>query len=92
MGAIRATVSIHGRVQGVGFRFHTCDQAEHYRLTGWVRNSWHGTVEAVFEGEEADVRAIVEWCRRGPSFARVSHVEVEYHPATGEFTEFSVTG
>ena len=92
MAGIRATVTIHGRIQAVGFRFSTVERAEHYGLTGWVRNTWSRTVEATFEGEEADVRGMVEWCHAGPAFAHVTKVDVEYSNATGEFTSFRVTG
>lgn len=92
MAKIRAHVVVHGRVQGVGFRFAVVERAEHYGLTGWVRNTWERTVEAVFEGEEEDVRAMVEWCRRGPALARVTSVDADYSAAAGEFTDFRVTG
>jgi len=92
MSNIRAAVTIHGRVQGVGFRFSVCDRAEHYGLTGWVRNTWERTVEAVFEGAEEDVRAMVDWCGRGPALAHVTRVDVSYSDASGEFKSFRVTG
>ncbi len=92
MATIRATLTIHGRVQGVCFRFYTQEQAEELGLTGWVRNTWGRTVEAVFEGEESAVRSMVAWCHRGPSHADVSKVDVAYSDATGEFGEFRVTG
>jgi len=92
MAKLRAEVTVHGRVQGVGFRFSTVSQAQHLGLTGWVRNTWEGAVEAVFEGEEKAVRAMVDWCRRGPTFARVRDVDVRCAEATGEFAGFHVTG
>lgn len=92
MGKIRATVTIHGRVQGVGFRFTTVGRASDLGLAGWVRNTWDRTVEAVFEGDEEDVRAMVRWCQRGATFAHVSRVDTQYSDATGEFTGFHVTG
>jgi len=92
MGKIRAEVTVHGRVQGVGFRFSTIDRADALALTGWVRNTWRRTVEAVFEGDEADVRDMVRWCRQGPPGARVTRLDVRYADATGEFNDFRVTG
>ena len=92
MSKTRASVTVHGRVQGVCFRMYTCEQAGRLGLRGWVRNTFERTVEAVFEGEEADVRAMVEWCHRGPSAARVTRVDVEYSDPTGEFSGFQVTG
>jgi acylphosphatase len=80
----RARVRIRGRVQGVFFRAEAQARAESLGVAGWIRNAGDGSVEAVFEGDEARVRSMVEWCRRGPSGARVDDVEVEYEEPTGE--------
>jgi acylphosphatase len=45
-------------------------------VSGWVRNTPEGTVEAVFEGDPATVDELVELCRRGPSRAEVASVNV----------------
>ena len=92
MANIRATLTIHGRVQGVCFRMVTQERAAELGLTGWVRNTWGRTVEAVFEGEEEHVRAMVRWCQRGPSHAEVSKIDLDYTDATGEFDGFRITG
>ncbi len=92
MNRTRAHLTIHGRVQGVCFRFYTVEEAEQLGLRGWVRNTRDRTVEAVFEGDEASVKAMVDWCHHGPSAAEVSRVVVEYSEAIGEFSGFSVTG
>ena len=47
-------------------------------LQGWVRNLADGRVEAVFEGEEEDVNALVDFCRKGPSGAKVTKFDVEF--------------
>lgn len=39
-----------------------------------------GTVEAVFQGAEADVAAMISWAHQGPRDARVKHVEVLEEP------------
>ena len=72
----RVRVRIHGRVQGVFFRAETRSRAESLGLAGWVRNAPDGSVEALFEGDPVRVDSMVEWCRRGPSGARVTEVEV----------------
>lgn len=77
---------IHGTVQGVGFRYSLGLEAQRTGVTGWVRNRRDGTVEAVVAGEEQAVRKLIEWSRRGPPGARVTHVEVA--DDEGEFTEF----
>ena len=45
----RVHVLISGRVQGVWYRASTKDKAEQFGLTGWVKNTYDGNVEAVFE-------------------------------------------
>lgn len=73
---MRVHVYITGRVQGVGFRFHTTRQASQRSLTGWVRNCADGGVEAEFQGAEEQVADMVAWCRKGPLTASVQHVDV----------------
>ena len=88
---VRVHAIITGKVQGVFFRVETKSAAEGFGLTGWVRNKMDGSVEAVFEGEEADVRAMLSWCQTGPPHARVSKVDVIRQEYTGEFGTFDVT-
>jgi len=86
----RAHLRISGSVQGVFFRASTRDMATGLNLTGWVRNSPDGNVEAVFEGDEENVKEAIEWCRKGPSFAKVSDVDIEWEEPTGEFSSFEI--
>lgn len=88
---IRAHVCISGRVQGVFYRSTTRDRAEQLGLTGWVRNTSDGKVEAIFEGEETAIKDMIAWCHKGPGFADVSDVTVEYQKFLGEFEEFCIT-
>jgi acylphosphatase len=80
----RAHVRVHGRVQGVFFRSETHARARSLGLAGWARNCPDGTVEAVFEGRPEAVESMVEWCERGPSGARVDHVDVSWGEPRGE--------
>ena len=80
----RAEVTVRGMVQGVFFRVETRDRARSLGLSGWVTNARDGTVRAAFEGDEERVRAMVDWCGRGPSGARVEAVDVEWTEAEGE--------
>lgn len=88
---IRAHVYISGRVQGVFYRSTTRDRAEQLGLTGWVRNTSDGEVEAIFEGEETAIKDMIVWCYKGPRSADVSDVTVEYQKFLGEFEEFCIT-
>jgi acylphosphatase len=83
MAATARRVVVHGNVQGVFFRDSTEKEAKSRGLAGWVRNRDDGTVEAVFEGDEDAVEALVEFCRSGPSKADVERVDVEEQRAEG---------
>lgn len=91
MTTIRRRVLISGLVQGVNFRAYTRAAAKQAGVTGWVRNLPDGRVEAVFEGEPERVDQMVSWCRKGPSYSRVSHVDVHEEPPTREFKDFGIT-
>ena len=75
--AVRKRVVVHGDVQGVFFRDSTEKEAQRRGVAGWVRNREDGSVEAVFEGDEGSVDALVDFCRSGPSQASVERVDVE---------------
>jgi acylphosphatase len=85
-----AHVIISGRVQGVWFRANTKQKAEKLGLTGWVRNTNDGCVEAVFEGEERQLEEMIKWCNKGPSLANVKKVEVKKQKPSNEFYDFSI--
>ncbi|MBX9828258.1 MAG: acylphosphatase [Xanthobacteraceae bacterium] len=68
-------VMFHGGVQGVGFRAFVEQAASERGLAGWVRNRRSGTVEAVLDGEAADVDAVIAACRKGPPSARVDRID-----------------
>jgi len=87
---IRAIVTVTGLVQGVAFRHHTVLKGNQLKVTGWVKNLPNGDVQGCFEGDEANVQALVEWCHHGPSRARVDRVIVEQEHYKGEFDGFDV--
>ena len=86
----RVSVRVEGRVQGVGFRYFTQTCARSLNLTGWVRNAYDGSVEAVAEGPPGRLERFVSQLREGPRSSRVDRVTVDRQDAGGEFTDFSV--
>jgi acylphosphatase len=76
-------VVVSGRVQGVFFRDTTRRMAASRGVGGWVRNRPDGRLEAVFEGEEEAVRAMVDFCREGPRGASVADAEVSEERVEG---------
>lgn len=75
---IRVHVFISGKVQGVGYRYSTVQQAKQLGVKGWVRNLPDRRVEAVFEGNQAIVEEMIDWCRKGSSGSAVQEVKIEY--------------
>ncbi len=90
MTKLRAHLYIKGRVQGVYFRQNIKQQAQIRDVKGWVRNLSDGRVEAVFEGYEDAVKAIVNFCSKGPAGAVVKDVIVVWEPFANEFLGFSI--
>lgn len=88
---VRTRVVVSGRVQGVFFRDSIRRLAEQHGVAGWVRNTWDGTVEAVFEGAPDGVDRLVQFCRDGPPGARIENVDVSIETPEG-LSDFRVTG
>jgi acylphosphatase len=72
---VRRRVVVHGNVQGVFFRDTARREAESRGVAGWITNRHDGAVEAVFEGDQESVQALVDFCRRGPRGAEVESVD-----------------
>lgn len=85
-----AHVIVRGRVQGVCFRMETVQVAQHYGVTGWVRNRPDGAVEACFSGEQTAVNAVVAWCRHGPAGAHVDDLELTWQTPQEDFRDFQI--
>jgi acylphosphatase len=73
-------ITITGRVQGVGFRYHTQKKAEQFNIKGFVKNQPDGTVYIEAEGEEIDLERFLMWCYDGPTWARVDDVKIQDSP------------
>jgi acylphosphatase len=80
-------VIVHGLVQGVGFRWSCLREAQHLGLTGWVRNVPDGSVELSLHGDDASMRAMLDWLHSGPRGAYVEALQQrdETEPAPGGF-------
>jgi acylphosphatase len=81
-------VLISGRVQGVWYRASTKQKAEQLGITGWVRNTEDGCVEAVFQGSEKQVNEMINWCYKGPPLAKVDDVKIVNKDISEMFEDF----
>lgn len=69
-------VIVHGRVQMVGFRYATMQQAQHLGLTGHAINLKNGNVEVQVFGNKTDRDKLILWLRDGPDTAQVDALEI----------------
>jgi len=87
---VRLRAVVHGRVQGVNFRYYTVTAAQRLGITGWVANRWDRSVETVAEGPREALNELRAFLQRGSPAARVDRVDVTWSEATGEFNRFGV--
>jgi acylphosphatase len=87
---IKIKVIISGRVQGVFFRLNTKKKADELELSGWVKNTKDGKVEAIFEGDERYIYKMIEWCSKGPSNSKVTKVDIFKKKYVKEYDNFSI--
>jgi len=85
-------IIVHGRVQGVGFRFFVQQVGNRLGLVGNVRNCSDSTVEILVEGTERSIAEFIKQVEKGPSLAWVQRVDVVDIPAQGAYGSFSIEG
>lgn len=81
---------IFGRVQGVFFRNNTKNVAIKLGLTGWVRNLNDGSVEVVAEGDKEKLKKLISFIKKGPNFAKVSDIKINWYDYKHEFDSFEI--
>ncbi len=86
----RVRLHIKGKVQGVFFRASTKGVADSLGIKGWVRNLPDGSVEIVAEGKPEAIRKLIQWCKKGPTRAVVTEVEVKKEAPTETFENFYI--
>ncbi|NEQ50749.1 MAG: acylphosphatase [Leptolyngbya sp. SIO3F4] len=86
----RIKITVCGRVQGVGFRYHTRKTAQALGLTGYVTNKPDHTVEIVADGADDNLAALITWAKVGPERANVKAIEVEDCLPINRFDEFVI--
>lgn len=80
---VRRRVIVSGLVQGVFFRDTISGDARARGVAGWITNRDDGRVDAVFEGDEAEVEALIALAGKGPDRAVVEDVEVHEEEPEG---------
>ena len=83
-------IKIHGKVQGVGYRFFATRVARRLGLKGWIQNNRDGSVEASVEGEKTAIDQWLEELKEGPRYAEVTKIEQETKDFSGKLPDFDV--
>ncbi|MDI6782764.1 MAG: acylphosphatase [bacterium] len=84
------TALIHGRVQGVGYRFFAERVANQLGITGYAKNLWNGDVEVVAQAEKAVLETFLAKLREGPRLSKVTEIEVEWQPVSKLYPNFDI--
>lgn len=93
MGFFKHSLTVRGRVQGVGYRYFVLETAESRGLTGWVANADDGSVRIVAVGDRDSLERFRESLSEGPPLARVD--SVNYREETvdrNEYPSFEIAG
>lgn len=73
----RKHITVSGRVQGVGFRYHAYHLAEALGLTGWVRNLDSGDVELEIQGHQETIDKFIAMLGTKSMFIRIDQLEIK---------------
>lgn len=74
------SIIVSGKVQGVYYRQGTKEKAAELGITGDVKNLRDGTVQVTATGTGEQLLQFIEWCKKGPTRAVVSTVEITEVP------------
>ena len=86
--SVRLTAWVHGRVQGVGFRWWTRSRALELALVGSARNTGDGRVHVIAEGPRKNCEKLLELLRSGTTPGRVDLVVEDWSDAQGGLSGF----
>jgi acylphosphatase len=87
---LTVNMKITGKVQGVGFRYFVLRQAQELGINGWVSNKSNGDVEALAQGEIADLEQFIAKVKEGPTFSRVDNVNLEWMNKGEQYFGFEI--
>ncbi|MHA2170988.1 MAG: acylphosphatase [Candidatus Kariarchaeaceae archaeon] len=92
MSEVRKRVELHitGQVQGIFFRVNAKELASSLSIVGWVKNNPDGSVSILAEGPSDLVNDFIDWCKKGPSMAKVKSVDITEKKPNDEFTKFEI--
>ena len=84
-------ITVHGRVQGVGFRAATKQIADQIGVSGWVKNQPDGTVLIEAEGEHEKMKEFIKHVDQGPTpFSKVEALDIKNNSEISHHKKFKV--
>ena len=86
----RMTLRIYGQVQGVNFRYLTCEYARTLGLCGYVKNELDRSVTVVAEGEKKHLQELLHFCYNGIRYAQIEDINIKYGKMRNEFMGFDI--
>jgi acylphosphatase len=92
MAAQAKHITVHGRVQGVGFRYFVQQVGKRLGVTGNVRNCPDSTVEIAVQGSKNKIAEFIKQVEVGPALARVQRLDVVDVPAQDVYSSFLIEG
>jgi acylphosphatase len=86
----RLEATVHGFVQGVGYRYFVVRRAKELGINGWTANEPDGTVRVVAEGSGQSLDELMRHLHAGPPGAHVERVVVNRMPSVGALRGFEI--
>lgn len=83
-------IILKGRVQGVGFRWFVKQNADQLGINGYVKNRYDGNVEIQAEGEKSAIETLIQQLKKGPTFAKVHDIDVDWGDYRGHYNDFTI--
>lgn len=74
----QAHVFFTGDVQGVGFRYTVQHLARGYRVFGYVKNLSDGRVELLAQGDEMEIKDLIQAVRDSRMNEHIQNVEIKW--------------
>ena len=88
--AVRKSITVSGRVQGVGFRFFTQQTAINLRITGWVKNLSDGDVTMEVQGTPQQLDALITRLKQGNGYSKVVQMKITDLPVEKGENKFGI--
>ncbi|MCG2825144.1 MAG: acylphosphatase [Thermoplasmatales archaeon] len=82
---IRATITITGDVQEIGYRAFVRDTARKLGLVGFIESLPDGRLKVVCEGGKERIENLIDIIKIGNEITEVEDIYVKYENSTGEF-------